>query len=69
MKTKTIIASILLLAAGSLASFACDCNDTKKIEEEPTQETACNCAPQCACADSTDKSAEAPEADEVSEEN
>lgn len=63
MKSKTIIASLLLLAASSLASFACDCNDAKKVEENP--ETA----PQYACADNTDTSAETPAAEETPEEN
>lgn len=65
MKSKTIIASLLLLAAGSLASLACDCNDAKKVEEEPTKETAT----QFACADNTDKSTEAPTEEEATEEN
>ena len=67
MKTKTILTSILLLAASSLASFACDCDEAKKPVEEPKQESLCNCAPACMCADN----AEAPKADidETTEEN
>jgi hypothetical protein len=69
MKTKTIIASVLLLLAGALSSWACNCNKPETPEEAPKQEAACHCATKCACSDNADQDTNAPEAEEAPQEN